>query len=178
MISLVFVCPNVPITSVLTYFTLTSWKDFDVSFSLIGSKEWLVTSYDIILFFISFISYLADTCRKINPTNVTVSYEGPGFGGRYFLGATASVSCAEGYELHGVSSVSCAIFHWTYPISQFRCIPSEQSEFGSLSVLLWISLCNYICMIKLNIGLKSTFTDFTFLCSMPSSPIPYTMTCA
>ena len=87
-----------------------------------------IASYDIIFFFISFISRLADTCRKINPTNVTVSYEGPGFGGRYFLGATASVSCAEGYELYGVSTVRCQPGRfWLYPISQFRCIPSEQS---------------------------------------------------
>ena len=35
-----FVChQNVPITSILTDFTLVSWKDFDVNFLLIGSKE-------------------------------------------------------------------------------------------------------------------------------------------
>ena len=37
--SLVFARQNMPITSTLTDFTLGSWKYFDVSFSLIGSKE-------------------------------------------------------------------------------------------------------------------------------------------
>ena len=45
--SLVVACQNVPTTSVLTNFTLGSWKDFDVGLSLIGSKEltWK-TSFD------------------------------------------------------------------------------------------------------------------------------------
>ena len=37
--SLVFARQNVPITWILTNFTLGSWKDFDVDLSLIGSKE-------------------------------------------------------------------------------------------------------------------------------------------
>ena len=37
--SLVVAYQNVPITSILTNYTLGSWKDFDVDLSLIGSKE-------------------------------------------------------------------------------------------------------------------------------------------
>ena len=85
-------------------------------------------SFHIIFFSTILKSYLVDTCTEIHPPNVTVSYNGPYFGGRYFLGATASASCAEGYELYGVSTVRCQPGRfWLYPISQFRCIPNEQS---------------------------------------------------
>ena len=47
--SLVIARQNVPITSILTNCTLGSWKDFDVDFSVIGSKEMIwKTSYECI----------------------------------------------------------------------------------------------------------------------------------
>ena len=37
--SIIVACPNVPITSILTDFSLGSWKDFDVGLLLIGSRR-------------------------------------------------------------------------------------------------------------------------------------------
>ena len=85
----------------------------------------------IILCFNIIFSWLA-SCYGINPANVTVQYDrDPDRFGTFPFGTIASASCTQGYQLYGVNRVPCD-FTWTYPISQFRCIPSEQSEFGSL----------------------------------------------
>ena len=78
------------------------------------------------------IDYCADSCARIIPPNVTVSFDNlTDTNGRYKAGTIATISCDDGYELYGLDTVPCGTNLpgiWNHPVEQFRCIPSDQSQ--------------------------------------------------
>lgn len=53
----------------------------------------------------------AGSCTGMFPPNVTVSFNNPAdTDGRYRAGTNARISCDEGYELYGSSTVTCGSY--------------------------------------------------------------------